>query len=479
MSGAARVAWFRFRATFGRRLGGYIAIVILIGLTGGIALGSLAGARRTQSSYPKFLRSTNPSDLTVSAFGSSGDAAAALTKDIARLPAVKHVRTLDVPTFATLSPTGAPAPVSTVFTIASPDGEMSTQDRLSVVHGRMSDPGAADQAVVTASAAQQLRAHVGDVLHLGLFTSHTAPPKLRVDVTVVGIVTFDNQVIEDDIDAAWGFVMLTPALLQRATAAAPGAISPTLYALQLEHGAADVARVERELVTKIPPGAQYEFHATAPVVAQDEDAIRPESIALGAFGAIAFLVTMVIAAQAVARQLRAGDDERNILRALGADPTMATADALLGVLGAIVLGSLLTVIVALALSPLAPLGPVRVVYPGSGIALDWTVLGFGGAGFVLVLGAVALVIAFRRAPHRVARRAELAARQSRAARTATNVGLPIAAATGARFALERGSGKGAVPMRSALSGTVLAVAMVVATLTFASGLHTLISHPAL
>ena len=61
----ARVAWYRFRATFLRRWPGYLALAVLIGLAGGVALASLIGARRTESSYPQFLASTNPSDLLV------------------------------------------------------------------------------------------------------------------------------------------------------------------------------------------------------------------------------------------------------------------------------------------------------------------------------------------------------------------------------------------------------------------------------
>ena len=57
--------------------------------------------------------------------------------------------------------------------------------------------------------------------------------------------------------------------------------------------------------------------------------------------------------------------------------------------------------------------------------------------------------------------------------------MPTPAVTGIRFAFEPGTGRAAVPVRSALVGTVLAVALVVATLTFASGLHTLVSHPSL
>ena len=51
---------------FGRRWGGYLSIVLLIGLTGGIAMGSIAAARRTQASYATFLASTNPSDMNLS-----------------------------------------------------------------------------------------------------------------------------------------------------------------------------------------------------------------------------------------------------------------------------------------------------------------------------------------------------------------------------------------------------------------------------
>ena len=47
------------------RRGGYVAIVVLLALVGGVALGTLAGARRTQTSYPTYLASTNPADLEV------------------------------------------------------------------------------------------------------------------------------------------------------------------------------------------------------------------------------------------------------------------------------------------------------------------------------------------------------------------------------------------------------------------------------
>ena len=63
-----RVAWYRFLATFTRRWAGYLSLVLLIGLVGGVAMGSITAARRTQSSFSVFLASTSPSDLSVPTF---------------------------------------------------------------------------------------------------------------------------------------------------------------------------------------------------------------------------------------------------------------------------------------------------------------------------------------------------------------------------------------------------------------------------
>jgi hypothetical protein len=58
-------------------------------------------------------------------------------------------------------------------------------------------------------------------------------------------------------------------------------------------------------------------------------------------------------------------------------------------------------------------------------------------------------------------------------------GLATTAVVGLRFALEPGRDRDAVPVRSTLVGAALAVTIVISTLTFGSGLSTLISHPSL
>src|SRR6187397_710078 len=60
-------------------------IAVLLGLIGGLALFSLAGARRTQSAYPRVLRSANPSTMVVDVGGLDADGYEALDL-IATLP---------------------------------------------------------------------------------------------------------------------------------------------------------------------------------------------------------------------------------------------------------------------------------------------------------------------------------------------------------------------------------------------------------
>jgi hypothetical protein len=165
-----RVAWYRFTATFGRRRGGYAAIMLLVGLVGGIAMGSVAAARRTQASFGTFLASTSPSDLSLTVLAPN------LTRHLERLPGVQRVEAASFSVNAfPLGRTGAP--VSTAYgsgeagTIGSIDGEYFGQDRVAVTAGRMADPDRADEFVATAQAERLLGWHVGQVIPMGAYTN--------------------------------------------------------------------------------------------------------------------------------------------------------------------------------------------------------------------------------------------------------------------------------------------------------------------
>jgi FtsX-like permease family len=494
-----RVAWFRFRATFRRRWGGYLALAVLIGLVGGVAMGSMVAARRTDASYPRFLASTNPSDLIIQPNGGGTGATAGAVyrsylgflSQLARLPHVQKVRNAGNFTAATLTPSGGIGTVlqSQVQLIASTDGLFSRQDKVTMTAGRPADPARADEVVASVRAAALLHLRVGSRVPVGIWTDFQKSTRFhaKLDLKVVGIGVFNTQVLQDDIDKdQTGFLLGTPALGREFATCC----SDSIYdGLRLAGGSRYDAAVEREYEHLIATSAFYghgqgqilqvlQVYDTSVIEAEAQRAIRPEAIALGVFGLIAGLAALLIGAQSISRQLRAGAGDAEILRALGAGPAVTMADGLAGVIGAVIAGSLLAAAVAIGLSPFSLFGPVRVVEPGRGVYLDWTVLGFGALVLTLILVAIAAVIAYRQAPHRVAARAA-AGRGSSVVRVAMAAGVPATGVAGLRFALEQGRGRTAVPVRSVMAGAVLAAAVVMATLTFGASLGTLISHPGL
>ena len=172
-----RESSYRFRATFRRRWAGYLTLVVLIGLVGGVAMAAVAGARRTQSSFPTYLASTNPSDLQmftefvpVTHTGYSEKVAEA----VARVPDVQ--RAVDVVGFdGTLQVLGhSRSRVSRVRhhppsrAALADDAEYFSTDRVTVVQGRMADPTRADEIVMSAGAAAEYGLHLGSTLRCGL-----------------------------------------------------------------------------------------------------------------------------------------------------------------------------------------------------------------------------------------------------------------------------------------------------------------------
>jgi len=500
MSQTFSVAWYSFRATFRRRWGGYLAIIVLVGLVGGLAMGSIAAARRTESSFPVFFASTDPSDLIgVSGvlnqtIGSDSGYNAALVRAVAHLPHVTQVESQAGIDFLPLQRDGSPLNAPNFDTPAagngygSVDGMYFDQDKVTVTEGRMADPDRPNELMLSAEGASALGVHVGDVLPVGIYTNAQTQlpgfgtarvkPSRIIDEKVVGIAEFNTSVVEDQVDVSnQPNILFTPALTRQLLKCCVNYAESTV---QVKGGARNVATVEGEIAHLLPKGFPAFGDPQPALLAKAQRSIEPEAIALGVFGGIVALAALLIAAQVIGRQLRLSAEEREILRSLGAPPMITSTVGLIGVGGAVVVGTLLAAAVAVALSPLAPLGPVRPFYPYRGVAFDWTVLGLGVVVLVGVLGATAVAIGFSGAPHRRGQLAPSALdRSSRFVTAAGAAGLSVAALTGVRFALESGSGRRSVPVRSAILGAALAMIVLVGTVTFGASLNALVSHPAL
>ncbi len=355
-------------------------------------MGSVAASRRTQSAYPTFLASTNPADLTFSTYGTGPQSpgntySATLTQEIARLPQVRRAESWVGLFAAPLKANGAPdLDVTRQLNLAgSVNGLYFNEDRATAIEGRMARPDRPDEFVTTVLGAHLLGLHVGQTVAMGFYGSTQGampgfgtaliPPERRVDMKLVGLVAFNNEVVEDDTDRLPTNVLFTPALTRSLLDS--GSTQGTWYGLQLVGGNRSVPAVEQEIDRLLPAGNAAFFRVTSFGEAKVESAVKPEAIAFGVFGAIAAVAAVLIALLSISRQLREGDEDRLVLRALGAGRITAAFDGLPGILAAVLVGSLLACGVAVGLSPLSPLRPGAPGLPVEGVRHRLEVLALG------------------------------------------------------------------------------------------------------
>ena len=290
-------AWYRFRATFRQRRGAYLAIVALLGLVGGVALGAIAGARRTQSSYPVYLASTKPSNLEVFTAFLNPALGPAETRgyrpstesQIAALPYVEEQQTVvgfDANIDQLLGANLQMGPGAKPPSLEGPVGaEYFAEDRVTLISGRLPDLADPGQAVINAEAGKELGVHVGSTITVTLnsdaqlLSSANDPPAVaRTRLHVVGVVVFPQDVVNDDYDmAGTAELLVTPALTRRIDSCCA-----TYSYSSLRVAPGRLGAVESELSRVLPSKllSAVGFRSGAPAVGLAEKAIEPESIAV-------------------------------------------------------------------------------------------------------------------------------------------------------------------------------------------------------
>jgi hypothetical protein len=136
------------------------------------------------------------------------------------------------------------------------------------------------------------------------------------------------------------------------------------------------------------------------------------------------------------------------------------------------------VVLALALSPLTPVGEARIADPSSGLYADPLVLGLGAVAVVVGCLIASLWPALR-SSRLWSPRAATPPRASAVVNRLAAAGAPPSAVVGVRRALERGQGRNSVPVGTALVGTTLAVLALSATAVFGASLSHLTATPRL
>jgi hypothetical protein len=217
-----------------------------------------------------------------------------------------------------------------------------------------------------------------------------------------------------------------------------------------------------------------------------DQSVQEVAVALALFALALALTALLVVGQVAVRLLSGAAGDNAALAALGMTRRQLLAAGLAEVAAAVLGGAVLAVGIAVAASPLTPIGPARLAEPDPGISVNGAVLGIGFAAIVALLLARVAVTAWRQASIRAAigsfGSAAPAARPDRRPLLADRLalaGASLAAVTGVRFALDPGRGRDGVPVRSALLGLAVAVAAVAGAVTFGTNLLRLVDTPVL
>jgi hypothetical protein len=374
-----------------------------------------------------------------------------------------------------------------------------------MVAGRLPDERQPNEVAIDEELAARRQLGVGSIWHVAAYTtaqlaqvggeSSTAPAGPTVDLRIVGIVRHPGDLlpIVTDQDSQFlnhGELYLTPGFWRRygPNLAGHGVITGVILrrgAADLPRLAADVRRVLGPQVWVGPVNPDGGATASTPggTISGLRRAIGLEAGALLAFAVLAAMAGLVLVGQTLGRQLALESAEYPTLRALGMSRGQLIGVALVRAALIGVGGAAVAVSVAVALSPLTPIGLARRAELDPGVAVDLTVLAPGALAVVGLVAASSAVGAWRAsrggsgAPLGVVEPAG-PRRPSWVADALAAAGLPPTVVTGVRLALEPGRGRTAVPVRAAIVGAAAAVFAVTAAGVFGASLARLLTTPA-
>jgi hypothetical protein len=458
------LAWMQIR----RRWGSIALLTLLVGFVGVVVLASVAGARRTASSLERFEEQYRSADIEIDA-GEITPEQLRVLRDTRGVAAVGALRQL-----AMLQRDSGFLPIA-----GQTDNEFGrTVDRARLVAGRQAH--GVHELTIGENLAGKLRLGVGDHLRFDSFTSEqTGEEELDFDHPQGPSVTFRVVgIVRRPLDlgsrgAGGGVIVPTRAFVQE-YGDRIGSFSGAILRVRTQHGEADVPRVI-DAARKIFRSPIFRAHGLSTEGEGAQSAIDVTTVALWIFAGVAALAGLVAIALALARHIAQVAVDQETLRALGLRRRELWAAGFGSALPIAAGGAVLVVVGAALASPLFPIGVARDADPAPGFDLDWTAL---SAGFLAVVTLVAAVSALA-AVVETARHDRAFSRPALPTQAASRAGAPPAMATGIGFALERGHGRGGVPVHSSLAGASFGVLAVVAALLFAASLEQLVTTPRL
>lgn len=455
--------WLLLRSESRRRWRAWLSLALIAGVFTGGVMTAAAGARRTGSAYARFLDWSKAPDALVDAVPYDPRLATLAPAAVLRVPQAEDatvVKSFDA----------SPGLVQFISPASSAiPGQFWGRKILS---GRLADPGRADEINVSFTLARRLRLHAGGSLRLEM--ESTAGRRVPFVFHIAGIDAAQAEFPPQPGNGtfiAWG----TPAFYGEH----PGLSGFVQVALRLREGSRDWPAVLRELSRaghgKLPEASLLSLQSR-----NTQRSISPQAVALGLLAALFGLIGLSILGPLLARLTFLEATDYGTLRALGMGRgqltmTCAARATLIGTAGGLAGAAL-----AVALSPVLPVGLARVAEPHPGIDADVPVL---AAGLLAVIGVTVACSAWSgwraTAPASRARLAEPAWRPRRTVMSGLVGAGPVSLAMGVRLALHRGAGRTAVPVGSAVASATVGVAALSAAIVFGGSLTHLLASPVL
>jgi hypothetical protein len=469
------LTWLRLETR--RRWRSLLVLALLVALATGTVLTATAGARRGDTAFARLWAGTLPATVTVLPNQPGFDWA-----KVRALPEVDVLSEFVVnsPFVLTCCPT------TSVGFATIGDEYGLTIERPDMQAGRMYNPARADEVVVTPRFAAAYHKGVGDTVTMQLASPKQVDeqwdgstkglgPTVQARIVGIGRNVFGSST--EDGPPTTGGVQASPGLYAKYKANIIGTSGQTYTnaLIRLKGGRAaipafraDLARVTGRSDIDVWDNRDY-FGGTI------ERTSQYEAACLLAFALAALVAALFLVGQSVARYTSATVADLQVLQAVGMTPRQGVASAVTPPALAAAAGSTLGVVAAIVASRWMPIGIAAYSEPHPGISADWLVL---GPGWLLAPALVAAGSAAAAAAAFSARRRQVVPRRSVVAAAASAAGLGVPVVVGARFALEPGRGRAAVPVRPALLGAVAGVLGVLAAFTFSAGVNDAAANPA-
>ncbi|MGB8197217.1 MAG: FtsX-like permease family protein [Acidimicrobiales bacterium] len=459
-----------FRSEFRRRWRSWVVLVVLVAVVGGLALAAVAAGRRTASAFPRFVQAHG---YDVYIFNDTP------IRGLSTLPGVASVTAVEIPGYGQPSCACKGRIDRSNFYVNEMDAA-GLHRVVKLVSGRMPDPTSRTQVLASFTLEQDYGIHVGSVMHVPFYSAaqisplsgaspgKPAGPTLALHVVGIAAAEFEfpsGETPEYDL-------FTTPAFAHYIN---PKTLLASVYLVRLRDGSVSLPKFGAAL-TPLRPLYVSNQDSTAAAVTQS---IRPQAFGWWILAVLAFLGGLAVIGQALGRQSVVESEEYPKLVALGLPRRQLIVLGTARNLVVAIMGSLGAVVIAYALSPLAPVGEARLAEPSPGLAFDPLVLLLGALGTVVVVGLLGLWPSVRASRIRAGDTTSARLRRSPIVARVVSTGAPPSAVIGVRHALERGRGVASVPVGTALVGTVMAVMALCATAVFGTSLSHLVSVPAL